>query len=170
MAIEQKIILPTALETNNFAAGTIADVDEGVTSPDGNWLTVTGRTADGDSRISFPSTGGGLLSGTQTFRVHTRKVDATGGGDPTLVVDLYESGSLVSANIINTTIADETTGTTHSGTWDPSTVGLADSSGVNIEMLVTITSIGGGPNSRSGDLGAVEWEAQYNAFRKFFWM
>lgn len=163
------ILTPTALEASTFTGGTIADIDEGVTSPDANWLTLNDTAISPTARVSFPTPPGTGLTGTQTFRIYVRKYNTTGGGTPTVTVDLYESGSLVTAGVINlVNLADSTAGQTITGTW--SHTALTDTKGTNVEMLVTITNNGGGPNRRSGELGAVDWVVSYAEARKFFFM
>ena len=75
-------------------SGAAADVDEGVDTPDGVWLTLGDDASDSIVRCSFPtpsgdpSTGAGL----QRFRAYVRIGTASGGNDPTVDFAVRETG------------------------------------------------------------------------------
>lgn len=138
-------------------SGGVGTIQDDPDSPDGNWFTTTAQ--DGSLRVSFPTpsadpqTGAGV----QEFRVLLRK-DASGGGTPTYSAELRETGGGTALQTLATNVSvTSTTGQVESLTWDASNLGTADGSAV--ELVLTFTHNGGGPNERNIEVGAVEWNA-----------
>lgn len=144
----------------NLSPSTVGHLQDDPDSPDGNWLVASSNNVDTSVRVSFPSPTGNLTTGAglQNFRILVRKQGGT--GTPTVVVELWEAGSLVaSSSAVNVTSA---TGQVVAVTWDASL--LAAVSGVDVECRVAGTRSGGGPAARASvDVGAIEWNDDYVA-------
>lgn len=99
-------------------------------------------------------------SATQTIRVVARK--GSNSKNPSITVNLYEGGSLVSEIVANTSITS-TSGQTLTGTWTSEDVTNAD----NVEIQVVMTAQGGSPSTRnSAQISHIEWEADTSAAAK----
>lgn len=157
-------LAPDVLLVQTGLSGTVADIDESPDSPDGNWLTTTAQNQTNTCRVSFPTPSGNLNtgSGLQTFRFWIR-LSATNNahGSATASIDLYENGSLV-ANLSTGVSYTNTTGQMLTATWDASL--LSAISGVNVEARIVMLPEGGGPGGSRGcgEVGAVEWIADYS--------
>lgn len=89
----------------------------------------------------------------QTFRVLVRK---TAGTNPTVDVDLYESGSWV-ADLVSGTAVTSESGQIVSATWNASL--LADISGAGVQAFI----YGHSSADAQVEIGAVEWQAAIEA-------
>lgn len=140
-------LLPAALVANNGVAS-IANIDEGVGSPDGSTVGMAGTSSY--FRVSFPAVAGSLNlgAGLQTFRLRAKR---TFSGSPTMVVDVYESGSVVASAILTQNLSSSMTN--YSATWNASI--LSDISGSGVQMHVRKTT------SEGVDVDAVDWIADY---------
>ena len=162
MATERKspdaIISSAGLDVS----GGIGYIQDDPDSPDGNWFTTSG--SNGSLRVSFPTPTSNPTTGAdvQEFRVQLRK-NATGGGTPTYSAELRETGGGTALQTLATDATIDTTGTGSvvSLTWDASNLATADGSAV--ELLLTFTKGGGGPNERNVEVGAAEWNVDYSA-------
>jgi hypothetical protein len=110
-----------------------------------------------------PTTGADV----QTFRIHCGKANAlnsgthvSGGGTPTLVVQLRETGSASLQSLGTTAVPDGAIGTIEF-TWDATNLVTADGSAV--EVYFTTSKNGGGANGRWAIIDEVEWLADYSA-------
>ena len=154
-------LAPEALLDQTNLTGTVADIDDDPDSPDGNWLTEVDDGDDSICRVSFPSPSGNLTTGAglQEFRAWIRRSQTAGGNDPTVDLELYEAGTLVTQISLGTTVTS-TTGVILAGTWDASA--LAAVSGVDVECRIVGHRSGGAPGSRRTiEVGAVEWNVDY---------
>lgn len=151
----------TIAAQSGFTSCTVAEIDEDPDSPDANWCDVAGASNRTTSvRATFttptgpPTDGAGL----QSFRIQWRKTSQS--TNPSCSVDLYESGVLITSNIVASTAVSSTTGVVVSGTWDSTSLTVNNGSGV--EILVSCAVGGGTPGNRaSGEVGAVEWVVDY---------
>jgi hypothetical protein len=143
------------LDSTNYSAAALADVDEDPDSPDGNWWTWDGA-GDTIARLSFPTPTGNPTTGAgqQEFRAWVRK-SAGGGGATPVALQLYENGSKVGSDLDNQNTAPG--GTLLVGTWDAADLGTADGSLVEVRIEQT-----GNGASRGVELGAVEWNVVYD--------
>ncbi len=151
-------IAPDGLLVQTNLTGSLTDIDDDPASPDGLWLNATDDGTDTVCRVSFASPSANLQTGAglQTFRTWLRK-SASGGTDPTVAIELYESGSLVASLSTGTSITSES-GQTVSATWDASS--LAGISGANVELRIVGSRSGGSPaGRRTVEVGAVAWDA-----------
>lgn len=137
--------------------GAYTNVTDDPSSPDGNWVTTTG--SGGTLRASFPTPSGNpnTGSGLQTFRIWVRK-NASAGGTPTVAINLYENGSLVSALTGNVSVTSDT-GELVSATWDASLLSNVD--GSQVEIYLDCRKGGGGGNERNVEVGAIAWDVDY---------
>jgi len=154
-------VAPSVLLDNTNLSGGVTDIDEDPDSPDANWMEAVLDSNNTVCRVGFPTPSGNLDPATdaQEFRIWVRK-SATGGGTPDVAIVLYENGTAVSTLVSGVSITSES-GQLVSVLWDADL--LADLSGVDVECLVQGNSAGGGPNERSVDVGAVEWNAEVAA-------
>jgi len=135
----------------------LTTVDE---APDGTWTGNT-NTQGITTRFSFPTPSGtpNTGAGLQTLRAYAQIV-GTGNGDPTIQIELYEAGSLVTTQTA-TTVQNNAGAAWYSLSWDAADLTTGD--GSNVEVLVTIVTGGGGPNENSLQLDSVEWTVDYSA-------
>jgi hypothetical protein len=106
--------------------------------------------------------------GTQTIRIYCAKQDPTGGGTldldaggsvPTIEISVFDGATPVYVPIGSQGVTSGT-GQWISWTFDAADLVTADGSGVNI--TVTTTNAGGGPNERSVAIDSIEWVAAAN--------
>ncbi len=149
---------PDAYVTQTNLDGTITDIQDDPDSPDANWADAIDEGANVVAHVSFPTPSGDPTQGAglQEFKIWVRKV-ATGGGTPTVTISLYENGAPISSGA--TQDVTNLTGALYTYTWDASSLSNADGSGV--ELYIDGLKVGGGPNARSIDVGAVEWNVDY---------
>lgn len=171
MAYSSIVVLPKTLVNSDFNAGTIADIDEGTSSPDANWLTVVDTAASPNAEIAFNDPGG-FVVGPQSIGIYLRKYNTTGGSDPTCDLTLQEYDS-VNGTLQNEiaftqqTFQDNTTGFLLTFNWNHNNLTYSKQARF-LRASVTIGSNGGGPNQRSGELGAIQWNAQIKPYRKIY--
>ena len=158
-------LLPDAIVTLTALSGSINNIDEGIASPDGTFLTNT-NTKGNQNRLvaSFPTPSGDLTAGSelQTFRVVIRK-NASGGNDPNFRFVLYENGSATTTTSAEIAVSATGSGTTE--TWSWNATALASQSGVNVEIGIQQTTggTGRGANRRWIEIDTVDWIADYTA-------
>lgn len=136
-------LLPDALVSSAVTLGNFSDLDEGVSAPDGNGMTLVGTTSH--IRLSFPtpSRSPKLGAGLQTFRVRARR---PGGSATNLLVWLAETGGSPAQ------IATQATGASfvdYSFTWDASALGAADGSAVQLYLTISANN--------AVQIDAVDW-------------
>jgi hypothetical protein len=103
-----------------------------------------------DVRVSFPTPSTDLV-GSQEFRALVRRKEATPPGvNPTVAVELWESGAKV-ADVVTGVAVTSTTGQVASGTW--AATAIAGISGANVECKVVSAGSSGG----TVEVGAIEW-------------
>jgi hypothetical protein len=91
------------------------------------------------------------ITGTQTISVFAKK--GSNSGNPTIAINLYESSSLVTS-VVGDTSVTSTTGQTVSGTFNASIISNPN----NVEIEVVQTAAGGGPSARnSAQIEYIEW-------------
>ena len=152
-------LLPTSLDTQTGLTGALADVDEGVDSPDGNWLTTSNNTnttcvVSIDDPTGPPTVGAGL----QNVRAYVRKTNHS--TNPTVTLEVLDQGSVIATLVSGQTVSS-TTGTTISGTWNANL--LTDPTGASVTVRVTGTVGGGSPANRASvEVGAIDWECDYS--------
>lgn len=165
-ALANERLAPDAVLTASNIPNTLANH---TVDPDTDSTTFGNATDDGTDvtlALSFPTPTANLTTGAglQNFHVRLRK-SATGGNDGSYSIYLRESGTRLNAGsaIASGTIPTSiTTGSVINATWDASLLGTI--SGVNVEIEVALSRSGGPPaNRRVGDVGGVEWNADYTA-------
>jgi len=166
MATTSETLLPDALTGLSNLTGALTDVDEGTDSPDGNFLIAGVAGTDTSATFGFPApTVSTQIEGTQTFRVYARK-DATGGGAPDVTAIVQQDGATVATVITNAGFTVET-GEVFTGTVDAAS--FTDLTGANVTLIVNGLSAGGGPNQRTVEPGAAQWEATLTLKRIIFY-
>ncbi len=144
--------------------GASADVDEGVDSPGGDWLTLGDDGSDCILRASFPTPTGdpNTGAGLQKFRVYVRVGTEAGGNTPTLDLAIRETGGGSDLAVQTGISVTSYTGEVIEFTWDATVLGTADGSAV--ELYAIGQRSGGGPSlRRCVEFDAVEWVADYSA-------
>lgn len=142
--------------TNNncTTANAHTTMDDDPQSPGGDWCTCPDNNNTAIV-IQFASPSDDISTGTdaQTFRLFIRKDAATspGNGTPTIRMDAYDSTTLIETG--GGAVITSDTGELVTETWTSNTI-----SGTNIEIDMVCTAAGGGPNKRSCDFDAVEWD------------
>ena len=155
----EAVVPSSVLASSNYTAPTVADIDDDPNSPDGLWLVGVDDGTDTDLRVEMGDPSNTLTAAaTQTVAVLVRKF-ATGGNDPTVTVELWESGAFVATLVGATTVTSET-GAVVSGTFTDATIGNPN----NVEVRVLGSRSGGSPSSRrSVEVGAIRWTADVQA-------
>lgn len=142
------------LVATSMNGATVANLDDDPDAPDASWAVASANNTNTDLRVSFATPTDDLTTAVnQEFRVQVRKTPGQ-SGTPTVRIELWESGSLVSA----TGEIGVTTGTGEvlSYTWS-----AAGRNATGIECRVVGTAAGGGPSVRASlDVGAIEWNAR----------
>jgi hypothetical protein len=134
---------PQTLYATSHLAGTCPSPANAVGAPDGTWAGPTAANTPWTSRWAMgdPS---GPLTGTQTIAVRVRKTSQS--TNPSVQVNLYENGTLVTS-LIATTAVSSTTGVDLSGIFNASAI----TNPANIEVEVVAT-VGGGTTSTRASL------------------
>jgi hypothetical protein len=156
-----ELLLPDAVITATNLTANIADLDEGVDNFDGVYATTNASNANTLLVLSFPTPSGDLTlgAGLQTFRARVRK-NATGGNNPTVRIEVRESGT-IRANSTNTTVTS-LTGVDITFTWDASALALQTGVDVEIGIAQQGGGSGGGPaNRRWIETDTADWTADY---------
>ena len=129
-------------------------------APDGSWTGNDGDTEDWDCRWGFENPSGDLAD-TQDIRALVRKNASGGNGDPTVTVELWESGTQIST-LQGSTAISNATGVEVGGTFDASV--LSDISGAGIQVRLVVVGTGGMPaGRRSVQVDAFTYEEQLDA-------
>lgn len=153
-------LAPDAILVQTGLTGVLSAIQDDPDSPNGSWLTTSSNTST-DLRVSFPTPSGSLTTGAglQGIRVLVRKTGQS--TNPTVVVELWQSGSLVSTLVASTTVSS-TTGVVLAGSFDASS--LSDPTGAGVEVRVNGTPGGGSPSNRASvEVGAIEWNTTESA-------
>jgi hypothetical protein len=158
-----ELLLPDAVITATNLTANIANLDEGVSNFDGVYATVLTPAANANTLLvlSFPTPSPDLTLGAnlQTFRARVRK-NATGGNNPTVRIEVRESGT-IRANSENTTVTS-LTGVDITFTWDASALVLQTGEDVEIGIAQQAGGAGGGPaNRRWIETDTADWTADY---------
>lgn len=158
-------VTPDSLITQTGLTGAVTLIDDDPDSPDGDtnwtgdngWMTSTASNSVLVVSMTDPTNGGDIDDTTdaQVIKVFLRK-DATGGGDPTFTLAVYDGATL--HETLATDVSVTTAGTLFSYNWTSS--GL--SSPNNVRVSLTCTKGGGGPNERNIEVDAVRWEMAYS--------
>jgi hypothetical protein len=156
-----ELLLPDAVITATNLTADIANLDEGVDNFDGVYATTNGANANTLLVLSFPTPSPDLTLGAnlQTFRARVRK-NATGGNNPTVRIEVRESGT-IRANSTNTTVTS-LTGVDITFTWDASVLALQ--TGVNVEIGIAQQAGGSGGNAANRrwiETDTADWNADY---------
>lgn len=148
-------------DSTNYTTLNLADIDEDPDSPDGNWGSWdgNGNTICG---VDFPTPTGDPNVGAdlQEFRVQIRKT-SSGGNNADWSLELWENGSQVAVLATGTTTS--TTGEVVWATWNALLLGTADGSLVQCKLVQTAGATGQAGNRRGVEVGAVEWNVDYNS-------
>lgn len=151
---------PDALLAQINLSGAVGAIQDDPDSADANWLTAPGANNNTEARVSFASPTGNPTVGAdlQEFRALVRKTNHS--TNPTARIELWENGALVRAG--TSTAISSTSGVVLSFTWNASELGTADGSLVECKVVGTVG--GGSPGNRASvEVGAIEWNAQYDA-------
>lgn len=142
------------------------DVDEDPDgTPDGN--IVATQTDSSFLVFDFNTPGDTPATGTdaQAFHVLMSECDDTspmtesvGSGVPTYDIYLYCNGSSVSAIATGVAINSQDQSTVHTWTMN---LGSCAADGSDVQVGISQTANGGGPNKRWGCIEALEWEVTY---------
>lgn len=163
-------MVPTAMIFENGFSATCAvtTVDDDPDADDNDWCVAANNNTDTDIRVDFDTPTNNLQTGAglQEVRVLFRAFDTGQTGDPTFLIDIYNSGTDTSETTTscNGTVVDgQTAGDqVFSCTWDAANI--ADSTGASVRVNVQVTKTGGSPGIRNTlDHGAVEWIANTEA-------
>jgi len=166
-------LAPDAIILQTNLSGAIGLIQDDPDSPDANWWTAAVNNVDTVAHVSFPTPTGSPTTGAglQEFKIWVKKWDGT--GTPTVRIDLYENGSLVS-EIMAASSVTNTSGELFSATWNANLLGTAD--GSLVECYIYGAAAGGKATARATVLvGAVEWNVDYstgptlNAYNKIFY-
>jgi hypothetical protein len=158
-----ELLLPDAVITATNLTANIANLDEGVSNFDGVYATTNSANSNTLLVLSFPTPSNDLTLGAnlQTFRARVRK-NATGGNNPTVRIEVRESGT-IRANSGNTTVTS-LTGVDITFTWDASVLNLQNGTNVEIGIAQQGGGQGGaGANRRWIETDTADWNADYNA-------
>ena len=147
--------------TNLYANATVANngcvnPENAHGEPDGVWTGNDDTSENWDCRWGMANPPSDL-DGTQTINVLVRKNETGGNGDPTIQVELYESGTQI-AVLQAATAVSSTAGVTVGGTFDASV--LSDISGAGVEIYLDSVGPGGMPAGRRAvQVDSIEWVA-----------
>lgn len=157
---QSELLLPSGDPTFQITngSGVVSDIQE----KDNNFIVVTNNTSNLIVRTSMSNPSRNLIQSAyqQEIEVQVQRNVAGGNGTPTVRVEiLEENGSTVLATPINNvSMGIQETPQIFIGSWNASV--LSGTSGNNVEVIVTITSQGGGGNARSGNIGYVAWHSK----------
>ena len=155
---DPQVMLPDGIITQSNLVGSLTDIDEGVTSPDGLWLTASSDNSNSDLTVTFPTPTTAPLVGVdqQSFRIWARLT--ANGTDCTYNIYLANStGRLNGGVAIGTGTLTSTTGQEVTASWNANLLTTSDGSDVRLDFEVVKS--GGAPASRTtGEVGAVEWD------------
>lgn len=153
MALET--LAPDALLELTGLSGVLSSVTDDPDAPDGNWITATGNNTPGALRVGFATPSNPLTSGAglQEFKIWVRQFDTGQTGDPTVRIELWEAGSLIT---IGPEVSVTGSGQLISFLWDGSLI----TNGADVEVKIVTTGSGGSPGKRNTvDIGAIELNA-----------
>ncbi len=164
---------PTSLEANSgYSSPSVNSVDDDPDDPGADLLAPSTATSTTDVRLGFgtPASGTDLLSGAnlQQFRVLVGLDDGTGvaqadsGDSATVEIELWESGSLVSAleTAWSLTAAAVDGGEARSFFFDATL--LSNAEGANVELRIRCVPDGG--STLTGTLMAAMWYADLDDY------
>ncbi len=148
----------------NYSTTTLGNIQDDPDSPDSNWVGAWDGNGNTDLRTTFPTPTGNPNVGAdlQEFRVQIRKVASAGGNNADWSLELWENGSSVRVLATGTTAALDP-GEVISGTWNANELGTADGSLVECRLLQTGGATGAGGSRRAVEVGAVEWNVDFDA-------
>ena len=138
MSIES--LAPDSLIEQGNLRGPVDYIQGLPNSPDPAWMTARSRSLFTILRCGFQPPWGDLKTGAglQKFNVLVRKTDSTPvPGNPTMLVRLYEDGSLL-ATLESSEVVSSTTGAVYSYTWDASL--LSDIGGGDVQLFIKGTA------------------------------
>ncbi len=143
-------------------SGAATDVDEGVDSPGGDWLTLGDDAADSIVRCSFPTPSGDLNTGAglQKFRCYVRVGTEAAGNTPTLDFGIRETGGGADLAVQTGISITSYTGEVIEFTWDASVLAAVNGSAVEA-YIVGQRSGGNGAKRRCVEFDAIEWVVDY---------
>jgi hypothetical protein len=145
-----------AIETlyaTSHITGNFTNPDNALGAPDGVWAGVVNANTNATSRWAIGDPVNPLTSGTQTIGVLLRK--GSNSNNPSVVIRLFENGSLVKTLVASTSVTS-TTGQTLSGTFTASEITNRD----DIEVEVAVTGVGGSGTARnSAQVDSITWTA-----------
>ncbi len=133
----------------NLSAEGYTQVDEPVSSPEGNWLTLGDDGNDCILRASFPTPTGppNTGAGLQKFRVYVRVGTEAGGNTPTLDLAVRETGGSADLAVQTAISVTSYTGEVLEFTWDATVLGTSDGSAV--ELYAIGQRSGGSPGGKA---------------------
>ena len=142
-------------------SGAYTNITDDPDSPDGNFVTATNNTTSMAIHASMNDPTGNPTVGAdlQEFRAYFEQFDEGQTGVPTARIELWESGVLVRAG---SDINVPNGGVVLSFTWNANELATADGSNVEVNLVGTKKSGGGGVRN-STKCGAVEWNVDYTA-------
>jgi hypothetical protein len=124
---------PDAILASTNLTGNLEDLWDDPTSPDAVFLTATNPAQATDLRVSFPTPTTPPGSGGPTlFQIYVRRTDSPGANDPTVIVDLWESGSFVTQ--LTSAVVTSTTGQLIQAPMNPAS--LSDATGSGVELRI----------------------------------
>jgi hypothetical protein len=150
--------LTNGLFAISHITGNVANPNNAVGNTPDTWAGSVNANVSATSRWLIAPPNGPLTGGaTQTVKVVARK--GTNSNDPTVSVNLFEDGTLISPLVASTPITS-TTGQTLTGTFGSSAIRRPE----KVEIQVVIAGAGGGPSARnSAQIATIEWEAAFEA-------
>lgn len=151
-------LAPDAYVTQTNLDGVIGDIDEDPDSPDANWADAIATDTDTIAHVSFPTPTGNPTQGAdlQNFKAWVKY--AGGATNPTVQIDLYENGGLVTSG--SPTTVTSSSGQMITFTWDATALGTPN--GSLVEAYIHGIASGGKPADRATvSVGAVEWNVDY---------
>ena len=153
-------LAPDVLLEQVNRTGTVADIDESVDSPDAAWLVAPGSNSTCTVRVSFPMPSGNptVGAGLQTLRAWLRKTNHS--TNPAAVLSVCELNGSNLAATSSTTISS-TSGQMLALTFNANLLSAANGSDVEARIVGTVGG-GGAGNRGSVEIGAVEWNVEYD--------
>lgn len=133
---------PDNYVTQTNLDGTVGDIDEDANDPDANWADAIDDSLDIVAHVSFPTPTGNPTIGAdvQNFKVYARR--STSDATPTLRVDLYENGGLVTGSILTATNVTSDSGQLFTANWNADDLATADGSLVECYIFGDATGAG----------------------------
>lgn len=145
----------TSIEASSNITGTLTDVDESISAPDGNFITPTNVAAKWSARFAFNTPSPAPKTGPYMAAFVARVLQVAGGTTtfyPRFTAELYESGSLIrvlGSRAISVATGD---GQLLIFPFDPDELAASDLS--NAELRISCTA-GAGTGSQYGKLNTI---------------